>query len=67
MIKTINFQKMKETENMKQCYEKDMKSMITKTETVGNSISQRFSFVMFKKKIVKIQFINWKRTKDISQ
>lgn len=57
---------MKETENMKQCYEKDMKSMITETETVGNSISQRFSFVRFKKKIVKIQFINWKRTKDIS-
>lgn len=57
---------MKETENIKQCYEKDMKSMITKTETVGNSIRQRFSFVMFKKKIVKIQFINWKRTKDIS-
>lgn len=57
---------MKETENMKQCYEKDMKSMITETETVGNSISQRFSFVKFKKKIVKIQFINWKRIKDIS-
>jgi len=54
---------------MKQCYEKGMKNMITKTETVENAIGQRFSFVMFKgkKKIMKIQFINWKRTKDISQ
>ena len=40
--------------------------MITKTETVGNSIGQRFSFIMFKgKKIMNIQFIKWKRTKDV--
>lgn len=34
---------MKETENMKQCYEKDIEKYDYKTETVGNSISQRDS------------------------